>query len=220
MRVFFLFVQSGKITVMLKNIKLSILSGIMITVGGCVYLSCIDKGITWFGAVLFAAGLYTICQYGFNLYTGKVGYIAYRFKDVNYWGLVGLILVFNLLTTFALGIVMGKVYPKIQVVAANMYAAKLATPYWRSFVSAIFCGLLMFAAVDTWKAGSKIGCFIYIPTFILAGFDHSIANSFYNGVAIGDATFTMNNLIFILVVIAGNACGGWLVPLFTRSWKD
>ena len=51
----------------------------MIAVGGTIYLSCIAKGWAPFGAVLFAAGLYTICVYGFNLYTGKVGYIAYNF---------------------------------------------------------------------------------------------------------------------------------------------
>jgi len=205
---------------MINDIKKSILSGIMICVGGCVYLSCIDKGITWFGSILFAAGLYTICEYGFNLYTGKVGYIAYKFKDGKYWRLVGLILLFNILTTFVLGILVGQVFPKLQPVAKNIYTAKLATPYWRSFVSGIFCGLLMFAAVDTWKRGSKIGCFIYIPTFILAGFDHSIANSVYNGIALSDKTFTLNNLCFILVVIAGNAVGGWLVPLLTREWKS
>ena len=75
-------------------------------------------------------------------------------------------------------------------------------------------------AVDTWKKNSYFGCFIYIPVFILSGFDHSIANSFYNGVANGfkDA-FTVQNLIVVLTVIAGNAIGGMLVPLLTRTWK-
>lgn len=78
----------------------------------------------------------------------------------------------------------------------------------------------MYLAVDTWKRGAKIGCFIYIPLFILCGFDHSIANSFYNGAALGEHTFTLQNLAIILIVILGNAIGGMLVPLLVRHWRE
>lgn len=206
---------------MLNNIKLSILSGLMIAVGGTIYLSCIAKGWTPFGAILFAAGLYTICVYGFNLYTGKVGYIAYNFKDVNYIGLVILILVFNLITTYLLGIVCAYAFPAIVEPAKKIYEAKLAAPLLRLLITGIFCGLLMFLAVDTWKKGSPFGCFIYIPVFIISGFDHSIANSFYNGVANGFAdAFTMQNALVVITVVIGNAIGGMLVPMMTRVWKE
>lgn len=206
---------------MLNNIKLSILSGLMIAVGGTIYLSCIAKGWSPFGAVLFAAGLYTICVYGFNLYTGKVGYIAYHFKDVNYIGLVLLILVFNLITTYLLGIVCAYAFPTIVEPAKKIYEAKLAAPLLRLLITGIFCGLLMFLAVDTWKKGSPFGCFIYIPVFIISGFDHSIANSFYNGVANGFAdAFTMQNALVVVTVVIGNAIGGMLVPMMTRAWKE
>ena len=206
---------------MLNNIKLSILSGLMIAVGGTIYLSCIAKGWSPFGAVLFAAGLYTICVYGFNLYTGKVGYIAYNFKDVNYIGLVILILVFNLITTYLLGIVCAYAFPAIVEPAKKIYESKLAAPLLRLLITGIFCGLLMFLAVDTWKKGSPFGCFIYIPVFIISGFDHSIANSFYNGVANGFAdAFTMQNALVVITVVIGNAIGGMLVPIMTRVWKE
>lgn len=206
---------------MLNNIKLSILSGLMIAVGGTIYLSCIAKGWSPFGAVLFAAGLYTICVYGFNLYTGKVGYIAYNFKDVNYIGLVILILVFNLITTYLLGIVCAYAFPAIVEPAKKIYEAKLAAPLLRLLITGIFCGLLMFLAVDTWKKGSPFGCFIYIPVFIISGFDHSIANSFYNGVANSFAdAFTMQNALVVITVVIGNAIGGMLVPMMTRVWKE
>ena len=206
---------------MLNNIKLSILSGLMIAVGGTIYLSCIAKGWVPFGAVLFAAGLYTICVYGFNLYTGKVGYIACHFKDVNYIGLVILILVFNLITTYLLGIVCAYAFPAIVEPAKKIYEAKLAAPLLRLLITGIFCGLLMFLAVDTWKKGSPFGCFIYIPVFIISGFDHSIANSFYNGVANGFAdAFTMQNALVVITVVIGNAIGGMLVPMMTRVWKE
>lgn len=204
---------------MVKNIKNAILSGIMIAFGCSVYLSCVDKGLGWLGAFLFSAGLFTICEYGFNLYTGKVGYIAFRFKDIKYIRLVLLILFFNLLTTFILGIIISQNFEAVRTVALNVYFAKFQMPLWKLFLSGVLCGILMYLAVDTWKKGAKIGCFIYVPLFILCGFDHSIANSFYNGAALSEHTFTLQNLVIVLIVILGNAVGGMLVPLLTRTWE-
>lgn len=87
---------------MLTDIKKAAASGILISIGGCVLLASTKSGMMWAGAVLFSLGLFAICEYGFNLYTGKVGYIAEHFKDFKYIRLVLLILVVNLLTTFIL----------------------------------------------------------------------------------------------------------------------
>ena len=205
---------------MVEDIKKSILSGLLISFGCSVYLSCVDKGLVWLGAFLFSAGLFTICEYGFNLYTGKVGYIAFRLKDVKYIGLVLLILVFNLITTFGLGYLIGLYFPAVRSVAVNIYSQKLMMPYSKLLLSGVLCGILMYLAVDTWKRGAKLGCFLYVPLFILAGFDHSIANSFYNGAALNEHTFTQQNLMVVLLVVLGNALGGMLIPLLTRKWRD
>ncbi len=204
---------------MIEDIKKSILSGLMIAFGCSVYLSCVDKGLSWLGSFLFSAGLFTICEYGFNLYTGKVGYIANRLKDAKYLRLVLLILIFNIITTFALGYIVSLYFPAVRNVALDIYLQKLSMPYGKLFFSGVLCGILMYLAVDTWKRGSKMGCFLYVPLFILCGFDHSIANSFYNGAAFGEHTFTLQNLILILLVVLGNAVGGMTVPLLTRKWK-
>ena len=204
----------------MNEVKKSILSGILISIGGCIYLSSIALGYSWFGALLFSGGLYAICVYGFNLYTGKVGYIAYNFKDVKYIIFVIQICIVNILTTFLLGLLIGSCFPSIHEAAVKSYTAKLSSPYLKDLVSAIFCGMLMFLAVDTWKKGNKIGLFIYVPVFIICGFDHSIANSFYNGASFGYYTFTLKNLLFVLIVILGNGLGGMVFPLLTREWKS
>ncbi|MGN0649579.1 MAG: formate/nitrite transporter family protein [Oscillospiraceae bacterium] len=204
---------------MLEDIRKSVLAGILIATGGCVYLACASAGIGWIGSLLFAVGLYTICMYGFNLYTGKVGYIADNFKDVKYIGRVALILAFNLLTTFAVGVLVRFSLPEIAAKAADAYAAKLAAEPVKWAVSSVFCGMLMFIAVDTWKRGSKLGVFLCVPTFILSGFDHSIANSFYNGAALSENTFTLRNVLFVAVVVLGNAAGGMLIPLLKGKDK-
>lgn len=204
---------------MFNEIKKSILSGILISIGGCVYMASVTAGLGWLGALLFTGGLFAICVYGFNLYTGKVGYIAYHFKDTKYISLVAIICLFNILTTFLIGILAGKYFPAIRSAAVKAYTAKLNAPLMKALISSIGCGILMFLAVDTWKQGHKIGMFIYVPVFIIAGFDHSIANSFYNGAALGDYTFTLKNLWFVLIVILGNGIGGMIFPLMTRTWK-
>lgn len=204
---------------MINDIKKSILSGLMICIGGTVYLSCLALNLRPLGAFLFAAGLYTICMYGFNLYTGKVGYIAYNFKDTKHIRLVILTLSFNLLSTYILGIMAGYAFPLVVEPAKEIFYAKTQTPILRLFISGLFCGILMFLSVDTWKKGSKAGVFIYIPVFILCGFDHSIANSFYNGIANGLNAFTPQNVLIFISVILGNAAGGMLIPLLTRNFS-
>ena len=49
-----------------------IYAGIMIAVGGTIYLSIANQVV---GAILFAIGLLTICVYKMNLYTGMIGYL-------------------------------------------------------------------------------------------------------------------------------------------------
>ncbi|MCI5607750.1 MAG: formate/nitrite transporter family protein, partial [Spirochaetia bacterium] len=151
---------------MFNEIKKSILSGILISIGGCVYMASVTAGLGWLGALLFTGGLFAICVYGFNLYTGKVGYIAYHFKDTKYISLVVIICLFNILTTFLIGILVGKYFPAVRSAAVKAYTAKLDAPLMKALISSIGCGILMFLAVDTWKQGHKIGMFIYVPVFI------------------------------------------------------
>ena len=49
-----------------------IYSGIMIGIGGMAFLS-VKNAVA--GSFFFSIGLLTICMYGMNLYTGKIGYI-------------------------------------------------------------------------------------------------------------------------------------------------
>ncbi len=204
---------------MFEDIKKSLLAGVMIGIGGCVNLACSANGIPWAGALLFSVGLFTICEYGFNLYTGKAGYIAVNFRDWRYILKVLLILVLNLAMTFDMGALIRFSFPEITEKAVELYSAKLELSPLRWFISSILCGILMFIAVDSWKRGNKLGVFLCVPTFILAGFDHSIANSFYNGLAIGEYTFSAENALFIIIVILGNAVGCMLIPFLSKPDK-
>ena len=101
-------------------------------------------------------------------------------------------------------------------VVPNLVDPKLAmTDYFRIFSKGVFCGVLMFIAADYYKQKQKyLGAILAVPVFILAGFEHSIADMFYFCSA---GVFTLDALAFIAVVILGNAIGGMLIP-FCRKY--
>lgn len=64
----------------------SLLTGVAIAIGGTVYLSCPNK---YLGVFLFGIGLFVILSFGFNLFTGKVGYAVEN--KPSYLGELGII---------------------------------------------------------------------------------------------------------------------------------
>ena len=78
----------------------------------------------------------------------------------------------------------------------------------------------MYAAVKTYALkGTLVGIIFCIPTFILCGFEHSVADVYYFTVAAMGGVNIASSIIFILVAVAGNTIGGWLLPLLTRLGK-
>lgn len=179
----------------------AIAAGAMIGIAGAIYLAV---GPPW-GAVLFSIGLMIICNRGFNLYTGKIGYIQ-KPKEI----LDMLIYICG----NAIGTLI--VAATQNVNTTEMVAAKLAMPWWLTLVKAIGCGFLMYIAVDTYKIKQNYwGIITCIPAFILAGFEHSIADMFYIYCSdychwgnIGwDGNISWDAGVFIIIVIIGNAIG-------------
>lgn len=62
----------------IKNFIKGIYAGIMIGIGGTIYLSMSSKVL---GAIFFSIGLMMICIFNMNLYTGKIGYIINNKKS-------------------------------------------------------------------------------------------------------------------------------------------
>ena len=86
----------------------------------------------------------------------------------------------------------------------------------RGLIAAIFCGVLMYAAVKTYALrGTLVGIIFCIPTFILCGFEHSVADMYYFAVA-SFKSFDPMSILFVLAIVVGNTLGGWLLPLLMR----
>jgi formate/nitrite transporter FocA (FNT family) len=81
-----------------------------------------------------------------------------------------------------------------------------------AIVKGVMCGVLMYIAVDVYKSkGSYLGVFICVPVFILAGFEHSIADMFYISSAM---MWNMDTFLFTLAILFGNLIGCCLIPAY------
>ena len=192
-----------------------IASGIMVGIGGTVYLSCEDKVV---GAVLFSVALLVICLLGFYLYTGKIGLFIEKPDKLSAFALpVGL--AGNAVGAVLTGLGAALVKPALIEKAKVICDAKLEGGMLKGLVAAVFCGILMYAAVKTYGAkGTVVGIIFCIPTFILCGFEHSVADMYYFTVA-SLGGFDPMSIVFILVAVAGNTLGGWLLPVLVRLGK-
>ncbi len=198
---------------MLKKIVDGILAGIMISIGGSVYLSCENKYV---GAFFFSIALLMICIHGFSLYTGKVGFLPEKCGkeelSVLFLGLLG-----NTVAVILCGWALRYAIPTMGTAALKLYDAKLLQGLLPALIRSVFCGILMYFAVATFKKDKNIvGILFCIPVFILSGFEHSVADMFYFA-ASGEVS--LKAFVYILIVIAGNSIGGMLVPLLSKIGK-
>lgn len=193
----------------------AVLSGFMIGIGGTVYLSCENNVV---GAFLFTIGLITICEFGFNLYTGKVGYtLVNGGKWAQKLAFLGTVVLGNYAGTMLYGLAFGAGRAALREKASKVCTAKLEQNLLMVFLLAVCCGLLMFIAVDAYKknlgsAAKYVAILIGIPTFIMAGFEHSIADMVYFALAPLSVNFQLKTYVFLLVVLIGNGIGGALIP--------
>ena len=185
----------------------AILAGIAIGLGGCIFMGMVTSEYKWVGAILFSIGLFTVFTFRLDLYTGKVGYAVENTPSY----LVDLVVI--ILGNFVGALIIGQMIPMPEAAEVLIVDAKLGgdIDWWRVFCKGVFCGMLMFIAADYYKTQKKyLATFVCVPVFILAGFEHSIADMFY---FCASGTFTLDAFLFILVVIVGNAVGGILIPL-------
>ena len=193
-----------------------IFAGLMIGIGCMVYLACPNKLV---GAVLFSAGLFFILSCGGSLLTGLCG-----LKTP--WKTLAVVLGLNALGALIAGVLS---WPSLKLAqpAAELVASKLAAPPLSWLTGGILCGMLVHLAVTGYKrakdAPHALASVLYaIPAFIVAGFEHSIADLGYLAIALpalGGAEI-VKMLGMIAVVIAGNVIGSKALRFCLEDWQQ
>lgn len=195
----------------LTTLKKSIIGGFLIGFGGTVYLNMDNKIVASF---LFGLGLFTIINFELNLYTGKIGYLS---KEN--WKEILLTLVGNFIGTnvFAFLVLQTRLAEKLKDAVAPAVELKLSDNLLSTFILGIFCGILMYIAVGTFKKLPNIlgtlAVFLCVAVFILAGFEHCVANMFFFALSSSPADY----LLPLLVTIAGNSLGGIAFYRLTKT---
>lgn len=200
----------------LNILLLAIGSGMSICLGGGVYLACENKIL---GAFLFSVGLCTILVFKFNLFTGMVGYIpnnkpAYILDVAVVW--LG-----NLIGAYSFATLMSftRIGEKLKLTATSLVEKKLNDNAISLIILGIFCGLLMFIAVDSYKKyidtkplNALFMEVVCVAVFIIAGFEHSIADMYY----FAAAGKYFEGFGVLGLVTLGNAIGGMLIPVIYK----
>lgn len=189
----------------------AVLAGAAISIGGVVNLASDSKAV---GAALFSVGLFTVCTLGLNLFTGKVCYIfdnppAYTADCGLIWlgNLLGAVLSGEALRLTRLSAAVEK--------AAALSETKLGDSPLSIFILAVFCNILIYIAVESYKnnphaLGKYLGLFFGVTVFVAAGFEHCVANMFY--FTAGHA-WSAKAVGYMLLMTLGNAVGGVIFPL-------
>ena len=195
----------------IKILLEALFAGIFIGIAGTVYL-CTANPVT--GSFLFGFGLLTIVCFQLKLFTGAIGYLVEQGKNFyNYLFDLLLIWLGNLAGCAAVGYAIRetRTLSMIESKVEKIVAVKTTDDPVSLFILAIFCGMLMFTAVDAFKNEKlpavcrPVMVFLCVMVFILSGFEHCIANMYYFSAA---NAWNTNTLLLTLLMTLGNSIGG------------
>lgn len=182
---------------------LEILAGVVIALG-CVASLCAPN---YAGFILFAIGLLMVKRFGLRLLTGKAGLMI---KTPRVMMELGKIFALNIVGTFIAALMVLLMWqtgsPEIALAVERAQVDSLLS----MFVRSIFCGMLVYAGV---KAETALETIMYVFAFLVCGFTHSIAYSFYFWIAILVSQFSAEMLFALLIAAIGNVLGCFLIPV-------
>lgn len=212
--------SSGKL--LLKGV----MSGVIVAIACVVYLVTYEQtGSKILGGLLFSLALIIIISRDYALYTGRIGYLLPYKKG-------GFVHILKVLFSNILGIGIAAVLLRfsgisengvsITKMANNVMQYKLSYTWYQTFILAIFCGILMYIAVDSSKTNIENGNKIFLMIgavlwFLVACFEHSIAGFGY--LFLGN-TFSIKAFLYLFIMIGGNAVGAITMNLINNKVRE
>lgn len=189
---------------------LAVLAGVSISIGGMVFLASGNRVV---GSLMFCVGLFMVLTLDFNLFTGKVCYVL----DNNWTYVLRLVVIWlgNLIGC----VTTGYLFRVTRLVSyaescSVLVQTKLDDNLLSLFILAIFCNILIYVAVDGFKnrkapLGSYLSLIFGVSVFVLAGFEHCVADMFYVSFA---NMWSGRAILCIVMITLGNCVGGLLIP--------
>jgi formate/nitrite transporter len=214
------------------TLLLSMLAGAYISFGTLSYTIVVtESGLGWgptrlLGGVAFSLGLVLVIVAGAELFTGNVlmviGWASGRIRALDVlrnWSLVYVGNLIGALATAVLVILSGVLELRdgaVAKTAAEIATAKLQLVGSEALFRGMLCNVLVCLAVWLSFAARSltdkvIAVLLPISAFVVAGFEHSVANMYSIPVAMGaslietDIPSLLRNLLFVTV---GNVVGG------------
>lgn len=195
------------------------MAGLLLSICCAVNLSA---GNNFAGAFLFSLGLFAIMELHLGLYTGKVGYLAVR--KPKYAGEVTVTLLSNTVGAFLGGWLLSltRFGGILEAKAIPLMKAKMSDTPLSMFLLSMFCGILIFIAVEGDKkctqaddhVGALFTTLIPVMIFIICGFNHSIADMGYY--ALSGFENADKALLYFVMIILGNGAGCMIIPIMKR----
>ncbi len=196
-----------------------LMAGVLLSICCAVNIAA---GVNFAGAFLFSLGLFAIMELHMGLYTGKVGYLV--FNRPKYIGEVIITLVSNTVGAFLGGYLLSitRFGEKWAVDAEKLVFNKFTDSPLSMFLLSMFCGILIFIAVEgdkkCTKADDHVGALfttlIPVMIFIICGFNHSIADMGYY--ALSGFSHSDGAMLYFAMVILGNGVGCVTIPILKK----
>lgn len=188
----------------MRRVINSILSGFAIGIAALCFL----KGGLYVGAALFAFGLSGIVYSKWPLYTGMAGFFTNRKEFMALWPM----LLLNVVGTF-LGALLG-IDMNLQEAAGALVEVRVNRGFVGCILPAIGCGFIMTMSVKFAREGKWIPLLLGIPTFVICGFPHCVADIAYYSISPAEGMIPA-----WLGTVVGNFIG-CNIPSYERLFKE
>lgn len=192
-------------------ISRSLLAGIVIGIGGCLYLLSHDSVI---GSALASICFLSCSVLNLNLFTNKSGFLS---DSMDFRRLI-LVLILNVTAAFLFGLISRFLNQSIVSVADKIALSHLSSDYLFCIAMSLITGFLMTLAAKFDNRGSD--CLLHIVcvfSFLVVGGFHCVLDSFYYGASsiFYDNIWGLTSRL--LVVILFNFIGCNLYNLFVNK---
>ena len=179
----------------------AVLAGISISLGCWISLSISSPML---GAMLFACGLLAVRSLKFDLFTGKTQFMTTKTYPASYYIVV---LLGNITGCLFMAVIASVA---VRSGAMSISLTKAEQTLLEAFSKATACGMLMtIATASNTPMFVSVMC---VMAFILAGFNHCIADAFYM-IAAKNFSWTW------FATLAGNIMGGAILGLLNFNEK-